>query len=144
MLALFFGLLFPLQPPSEVALVAEVEIVVKGIIAADNAGDLEAVLAHYADDAVLLPPNGPIVEGKDAIRERYRAGFEQFRFDVSIAISETKVSGEWAFNRGATQGKLIPHDGGDAVTLNDQYLMILRRMPGGAWKIARLIWNSAD
>ncbi len=131
-----------LQPQS--TLVTEVESVVRGIIAADNAGDLDAVVAHYADDAVLLPPNGRIVEGKEAIRERYRTGFERFRFEVSITLKETKVSGDWAFNRGVTQGRLVPLAGGEARSLNDQYLMILRRMPDGAWKIARLIWNSAD
>ena len=131
-----------LQPQS--TLVTEVESVVRGIIAADNAGDLDAVVAHYADDAVLLPPNGRIVEGKEAIRERYRTGFERFRFEVSITLKETKVSGDWAFNRGVTKGRLVPLAGGEARSLNDQYLMILRRMPDGAWKIARLIWNSAD
>jgi uncharacterized protein (TIGR02246 family) len=134
--------LFFFFQPSETTLVAEVESVVQGIIAADNAGDLEAVLAHYTDDAVLLPPNGPIVDGKEAIMQRYRAGFEQFRFEVAITLKETKISGRWAFNRGVTQGRLVPLDGGEARSLNDRYLMILRQTPEG-WKIARLIWNSA-
>lgn len=38
-----------------------------------GAGDLEGVLADYADNAVMYTPNGPL-EGKDALRE----GFKQF------------------------------------------------------------------
>ena len=33
-----------------------------------NAGDLEAYLAVFAEDAVLMPPNEPPVVGKEATR----------------------------------------------------------------------------
>ncbi|MPZ18281.1 MAG: DUF4440 domain-containing protein [Luteitalea sp.] len=35
-----------------------------------GAGDLEGVLADYADDAVMFTPNGPI-EGKEALRSTF-------------------------------------------------------------------------
>jgi len=36
--------------------------------AAFNAGDAEAVTAHYADDAVVMPPHAPVAKGREAIK----------------------------------------------------------------------------
>ncbi len=51
---------------------AAIQDVASGIIAADNTGDAVAVMWFYADDAILLPPNGAPGTGKDAIRTRYQ------------------------------------------------------------------------
>jgi len=50
-----------------------------------NAGDLDAVLAHFADDAVftspvaaqLLPETAGVLAGKDAIRAYWQAGLRR-------------------------------------------------------------------
>jgi hypothetical protein len=46
---------------------AAVRAVSKRIIAADNPGDIGAVSDLYEDEAVWLPPSGPVVEGKATI-----------------------------------------------------------------------------
>jgi uncharacterized protein (TIGR02246 family) len=123
---------------------AAIRAVTSGIIAADNTGDALAVIRFYADDAVLLPPNGAPVVGKDVIRARYEEGFRYFRFAISSSSEETHVFGDWAFDRGTTAGKTIPKTDGSSRPIHDKYLMILHREPGDAWKIARLIWNAAE
>jgi uncharacterized protein (TIGR02246 family) len=124
--------------------VAAIRVVSSGIIAADNTGDAAAVIRFYADDAVLLPPNGAPVVGKDAIRARYEEGFRHFRFAISSSSEETHIFGDWAFDRGTTAGKTIPKTDETSRRIHDKYVMILHREPGGAWKIARLIWNAAE
>jgi uncharacterized protein (TIGR02246 family) len=124
--------------------VAAIRVVSSGIIAADNTGDAAAVTRFYADDAVLLPPNGAQVVGKDAIRARYEEGFRHFRFAISSASEETHIFGDWAFDRGTTEGKTIPKTDEPSRHIHDKYLMILHRESSGAWKIARLIWNAAE
>jgi uncharacterized protein (TIGR02246 family) len=121
-----------------------IRAVTSGIIAADNTGDAAAVIWFYADDAVLLPPNGAPVVGKDAIRARYEEGFQHFRFAISSSSEETHVFGDWAFDRGTTRGKTIPKADESSRQIHDQYVMILHRQPSGTWKIARLIWNAAE
>jgi uncharacterized protein (TIGR02246 family) len=123
---------------------AAIRAATSGIIAADNAGDAAAVIRFYADDAVLLPPNGAPVVGKDAIRARYEEGFRHFRFAISSSSEETHVFGDWAFDRGTTTGKTIPKMDESSRQIHDKYVMILHRESGGAWKIARLIWNAAE
>jgi Domain of unknown function (DUF4440) len=87
---------------------AALRVVSSGIIARDNTGDAAAVIRFYADDAVLLPPNGAPVVGKGAILERYEEGFRHFRFAIPSTSEETHVCGDWAFDRGITNGKTIP------------------------------------
>jgi len=43
------------------------------------AGDVEALLALYADDPVLMPWGQPPVFGKDAIRPFYQSVFKGLR-----------------------------------------------------------------
>jgi uncharacterized protein (TIGR02246 family) len=44
-------------------------------VAATNAGDADAVAACYAEDAVLWFPGGPMVTGREAIRDGFAAYF---------------------------------------------------------------------
>jgi hypothetical protein len=39
-----------------------------------GSGDLDATLAYWADDAVMMPPGMPPLKGKQAIREFIEAG----------------------------------------------------------------------
>src|SRR5262245_158724 len=85
--------------------VAQIKKVLAGIIAADNASDVERIVAFYEDDALLLPPASPAVTGKAAIKERYRQGFENARLELAFHSEETQVAGAWAFDRGLTHGR---------------------------------------
>ena len=98
----------------------------------------------YADDAILLPPNGAPGTGKDAIRTSYQEGLRHFRLAIFSASEETHVFGDWAFDRGTTEGKTIPKTDESSKQIHDKYMMILHREPGGVWKIARLIWNTVE
>ncbi len=124
-------------------LAAEVRAVAEGIIAADNARDLDRVLGYYADDAVLMPPNEPPVQGKEGIRPRYESLFAQFLPAIESRIDEIRVDRDWAFVAGGNGGRLAPRDGGEPRVLNDAWVMVLRRSGAHEWKIARLIWHSA-
>jgi len=129
------------QQQSEVAAVRRV---LESVIAADNARDVEAVLAQYADDAVLLPPGEAAVDGKQAIKLRYQSLFEQSNPELSFASDETVIAGEWAFDRGLTRGRLVQRAGGEPRMVKDKYLMVLRQQMNGMWRIARLMWNKAE
>jgi hypothetical protein len=65
--------------------IAEAEQFAQQWVAAWNAHDLDAVLAHFADDAEfsspvavqLLPQSDGVLRGKTAIREYWAAGLER-------------------------------------------------------------------
>jgi uncharacterized protein (TIGR02246 family) len=133
----------PPQAGSSGASDAAVREVLSGLGAADKAADVAAVLNHYADDAMLLPPNAPVLSGQGGVRSFYEAAFQRFRFEVSFDADEIHVSGEWAFAQGFINGQFIPKGEGAPRKLHEKYLMVLHRGKDG-WKIYRLIWNASE
>jgi uncharacterized protein (TIGR02246 family) len=122
---------------------ARVYAVAAGIVAADNESALERVLAYYAEDAILMPPNSPTVLGIAAIRPRYEVLFRDYRPAIEGAIDEVVVRGDLAYVRGRNGGTLRGRNGASDRALNDVYVMVLRRSGDGEWRITRLIWHSA-
>lgn len=121
---------------------AQVKDVLKQIIAADNAMDVDRIASLYEEDAINLPPNGPAVQGRAAIKERYRSGFAQAKLELSFISEETHVGGDCAFDRGITKGRNVWRNGDPPTEFEHKYVMLLRRQADRSWKIARLIWNS--
>lgn len=115
---------------------------VEGVIAADNARDLDAVMSCYAPDAEWLPPDEAAVVGHEALRARYAALFAAFQPKIALTIEEAWLLGDVAVVRGRARGRLVPNDGGDARMLDDKYLMLLRRDADDKWRIIRLMWNA--
>jgi uncharacterized protein (TIGR02246 family) len=111
------------------------------LMRADNASDLEGVLGLYADDAVLLPPNEPVVTGKAAIRARYTKMFATTRMEVRFEVDDDAVGGSIGFLRGRTIGRRISTGGGRVEDLTGKFVMVLKRS-GDGWAIASLIWNA--
>lgn len=123
--------------------VREVRQVALGIIAADNARNVERVLSYYAADAILLPPGEPPVVGRDAIKPRYLDLFSRYQPQIEAHINEACVSGTFAFVRGHNGGRLVSREGGSDRQLNDEYLMLLHLEPRFGWRITHLMWHPA-
>ncbi|HEY7696849.1 MAG TPA: SgcJ/EcaC family oxidoreductase [Vicinamibacteria bacterium] len=118
----------------------EIQALFDRLMAADNRGDVDAILACYAKDAVFQTPDGASVEGASNIRPRYESLFAASRLEVRMDVESIEVKGDLAFSRGVTRGRTVPKDGSPARPVHDRYLMVLRREPTGAWKIAVLMW----
>ena len=114
--------------------------VLNGLMRADNAGDLEGVLALYADDAVLLPPNEPLVSGRAAIRARYTRVFGTTRMEVRFEPDVVRMDGSLAYLRGHTIGKRVSVDGSKTEDLGNKFLMVFTRNRAD-WRIAALMWS---
>jgi uncharacterized protein (TIGR02246 family) len=123
----------------------DVRAVAAAIIAADNARNLDSVLALYAPDAVLMPPGEEPVRGRDAIRPRYEALFRSFNPAIRSELDEVRVAGSLAFVSGRNTGDLRPREPAAAARrLNDLFVMVLAREPGGRWRIARQMWHAGS
>ena len=123
------------------AMPAAVAAAAQRLIASDNSRDLAGVLNGYTDDVVWYPPDGKILNGKDSIRPRYEESFSKFRFDLSSEIAEARADGNLGFIRGFITGTLKPLEGGAAVSVDDQFVALVRCQEGD-WRVSHLIWNS--
>ena len=102
---------------------AAVRQVVEGIIAADNAEDLEQVLDYYATNAVLIVPDGPDVVGLAAIRRHYVQLFANADFVIVPSIDEIVVDRDRAIVRGVNRVTTKTADGTDNRCVASKYLM---------------------
>ena len=105
-----------------------------------SAGQADSLVARYADDAHVLPPNSRPVHGRDAVRQMYTAAFQngpvgalQFRVEnVTVNGPVAVVRTAWVFTPPA--GTPIPVDTGAAIDH-------LERVDG-RWLIMEETWRS--
>ena len=97
-----------------------------------SAGDLEALVALYEPDAVLVPQPGNSVAGRDAIREALKGFLSlcgEFRMEVKGVVPAGDIAlvrSDWSL-RGTAPG-------GCPVDLAGRGVEVVRRQPDGSWR----------
>ncbi|MCH7570016.1 MAG: nuclear transport factor 2 family protein, partial [Deltaproteobacteria bacterium] len=69
------------EPEAEATVEADLEAIggLREVYAAAvNAGDVDRLTDSFTEDAVVMPPNEPVVTGYEAIESWFEANFEQF------------------------------------------------------------------
>ncbi len=99
------------------------------------------VKAFYAQDAVLMPPNHAIVEGRGQIQNFLQglitAGFSGIKLETTSIASD----GDLAYGRGRYTLSLSP-PGGAAVQDEGKYIVVYRRQGKTGWRAIADIFNS--
>jgi ketosteroid isomerase-like protein len=108
----------------------------------EEAGDAERMYSHAAADIIAMPPNRPPQVGSTNLGW-LRAFLSAYNVKAQYNSEELVVSGDWAFDRGTVTETMTPKSGGASATESVKYLWVYHRQ-NGAWKLARLIWNSND
>lgn len=111
--------------------------------AALNAKDAKAAAALYTEDAVLMPPGEPLVRGRKAIEEYWRAAVDSGGVrDVSVETMDALSSGSLGYETGSFVLTANGPDG-EAVIDKGRYIELLRREPDGRWLSTHGIWNAS-
>lgn len=105
-------------------------------IEAVNAGDLPALLAMMADDAVFLGP-GQAPFGKDEFSPNFTDAISRFQFKCSSELEEIVVAGEVAYARSRDTLSLSSRSGGNVMRLAGHRLTVYRQRHDGRWLLAR-------
>jgi uncharacterized protein (TIGR02246 family) len=121
--------------------VRDITALLNDLMAADDAGDVDRVMAFYTDDALLLPPDGPNKEGAAAIRKHYEGAFAAYKLEISAQADEIHAGPEWGVVRGTVTGKIAEKKDGVPRALHDKFMGIVRRSGTGPWRFSRLIWS---
>ncbi len=116
-------------------------------IAANLALKVSDLMDLRTDDVVYLVPGLAPLVGAPAVRQYYeQMAKELANFDIlayEANWQEVRVVGDYAYQWGTTFRRVKPPVGNKETATTEKMLRILARQPDGAWKISRVIWNSA-
>ena len=99
--------------------------------AAITAGDIEAVMAKYEENAVLVEEPGQPAVGKPAIREKW-SKFLAFNPQAELHPKSIYRTGDLALYTADWSMEGSDEDGA-AVSFKGQVAVVLRRQPDGRW-----------
>lgn len=118
------------------------------IIEAEQTGNPAFFQEMLADDAVIMAPGMPVLEGREACLEfvgqvlsTMTAMYER---EVTCDSAEVVVSGNLAFDRGRFAQTLKPRDGGPIEREEGHYLWMYRRDANERWWLVRIIGSVAQ
>jgi len=107
---------------------------------AANANDAHALAALYSENALLAPPNEPLMQGRQRI-EAFFAASPKFS-DVTLENVEVQGSGDMAYVAGIYMLKVhIP--GMDPIEDAGKYLDVRQKQEDGTWLIVADAYNSS-
>ena len=109
---------------------------------ASTSNDVEQIVSFWSDDAKVIPPGGPVIEGKAALRDYISQSLQIPQFSVSWEPSEVTVSPTG--NLGYTIGNnkfTFADENGELVTKHGRYVTVWRKESDGQWKCVIDIWN---
>lgn len=104
--------------------------------------DVEKIISYWTDDALVVPPGQPVVEGKAAIRTFVVESLKIPGFKIHWVSQHVSFSpdGQLAYMRG-TNETTVPGPDGKLMTLHGRGVTVWRREPDGQWRCAVDIWN---
>jgi uncharacterized protein (TIGR02246 family) len=113
--------------------VDDIRAVARTMSAAAAGGDVDAIASLYSLNALLLPPNGAVVSGRDAIRAVFAgnqaAGSNSLTFDqLRVAGDERRATVIWTWTLAITP------EGKPAVATSGRSMLYLERGESG-WQI---------
>ena len=115
---------------------AELAALTDGWETALNAGDIDALVALYTDDCVLMPPNMELVKGPGAARGAFGEMIAAGQTGELDTITATAAGGV-----GYHTGTYWIKDANGTIVDRGKYMEGWQKV-GGTWKIVHDIWNS--
>ena len=109
--------------------------------AAADKRDLEAEVALYASDAVMMPPDAPAAKGTEAIRALWTEILKTPGLAINIVPEKIDLStaGDLATDMGRAESEWDGPQG--RVKVVEKYLEVWRKTDG-QWKVAYDTWSS--
>ena len=110
---------------------------------AAGAKDVDKTASYYSDDALVLPPNMPAINGKQGARAMWQGMFSVPGFGGGWKVSKVEVarSGDLGYVTGTYE--LSETDAkGKPMTDKGKYLEVWKKQADGTWKCVVDMFNS--
>ena len=102
-----------------------------------NSGDVDAVMATIAEDAVWMQPYQPPAVGRQAVREWVSGIMAKFEIKSNEFCEEVHVGGDWAICDHRYSATNTPKAGGEPVEDRGGGIGIAKRQADNSWKWMR-------
>ena len=104
------------------------------------AADWPSAASIYAEDGMVLPPNGLAAHGRPAIQKLF-SGFPRVSA-FHQSVEEIEGHGDLAYARALYEVTMNPPGAKEPVLDRGKVLAVWRKQPDGSWLVTRAIWNS--
>ena len=106
---------------------------------------LDALVAHYADDAYFVAPGMKPASGMSDIRKAYEDGLKDPNFNISFAADKVDVaaSGDYAISQGRFTETYTDPATKKAKSDEGSFLTVYKKQDDGSWKAVQ-DWAVAD
>ena len=110
---------------------------------AAGAKDLEKTVSYYTDDALILPPNLPTIQGKQGARAMWQGMFSVPGFGGGWRATKVEVarSGDMGWVTGTYELSETDASGKPMVDTG-KYLEVWKKQPDGSWKCVADMFNT--
>ena len=98
--------------------------------------DLDKIVAHYANDAVLMAPGMPASSGAEAIRSALKQMVSDPALSLKFQASKIEVakSGDLAYTQGSYTMAMTDPQRKQVINDHGSYVTTYRKQPDGTWK----------
>ena len=103
-------------------------------------GDSAAVAALYTQNAIVFPPGGEMVKGRQAIGEFWKATRDSGVKSATLTTVDVGESGDLAYEVGTILLTIQP-EGKEPATASAKSVVVWERQTDGSWQLHRDIWN---
>ena len=105
--------------------------------------DAGAVSSFYAEDAIVYPPNEPVMKGRAAAKKVWTAYFAEPSFNISWKTKHAEVAsgGDLGFTSGTYEDSFNGPDG-KKVHETGKFLCVWKKQADGTWKAIHDMWNA--
>jgi ketosteroid isomerase-like protein len=145
-LAMVVAMIDPLPLQAQPKTNMELDRVTSALMAAFNAEDAARAALLYAEDAVLMPANMPMIKGRAAIQAHFQKEFASADMTLRLDPIESTIEGNHGFGFGTSTFTLKRDGASPSVTSaptvdKGKYVLVFRRV-GTDWKILYDIFNN--
>lgn len=128
--------------PDMAAVKAEIQAIENAWSAADNAGDIPALLAFYSDDAVSMGSGSPMAVGKAAIQKEMEANMASRPAGVTVSYEVIDVFGDE--NTVTEVGKMTRKDASGKEISTGKYMAVWEKRNGKYICVRDISNNDSD
>ena len=103
--------------------------------------DIQSIANLYTEDAVLLPPNSEMLEGRDSIKTFWESVTHMGLVNIHLTTTDITGAGNIAIETGNYKLEIYP-EGKEAIYDHGKFLVVWQEQNDNSWKIIRDMWNS--